>query len=63
VGSLGGTTNNQTMFDLVPLCLKHVYCYRSYNVPYAGFEVLKVIDLNLVDTVLHISPQEKIQWG
>jgi hypothetical protein len=25
--------------------------------------VLKVVDLNLVDNVLHITPQEKIQWG
>jgi hypothetical protein len=27
-----------------------------------GFLVLKVIDLNLVDNVLHINPQEKIHW-
>jgi hypothetical protein len=26
VGSLGGTTNIQTTFDLVPRCLKHVWC-------------------------------------
>jgi hypothetical protein len=25
--------------------------------------VLKVVDLNLVDNVLHITPPEKIQWG
>jgi hypothetical protein len=24
---------------------------------------LKVVDLNLVDNVLHITPQEKIHWG
>jgi hypothetical protein len=52
VGSLGGTTNIQTIFDLVPRCLKHVWCYRSHSVPYAGFQVLKVVDLNLVDNVL-----------
>jgi hypothetical protein len=25
--------------------------------------VLKVVDLNLIDNVLHITQQEKIQWG
>jgi hypothetical protein len=25
--------------------------------------VLQVVDLNLVDTDLHITPQEEIQWG
>jgi hypothetical protein len=63
VGSLGGTTNIRTIFDLVQRCLKHIWCYRSHSVPYAGFQVLKVIDLNLVDNVLHITPQAKIQWG
>jgi hypothetical protein len=30
----------------------------------AGFQVLKVVDLNLVDNVLHKIPQEKkTQWG
>jgi hypothetical protein len=24
---------------------------------------LKAVDLNLVDNVLHITPQEKIQWA
>jgi hypothetical protein len=42
VGSLGGTTNIQTIFDLVPRCLKQVCCYRSHSVPYADFQVLKV---------------------
>jgi hypothetical protein len=63
VSSLGGTTNIQTIFELVPRCLKHVWCYRSHSIPYAGFQVLNVIDLNLVDNVLHITPQEKIQRG
>jgi hypothetical protein len=54
VGSLGGTTNIQTIFDLVPHCLKHVWCYRSHGVPYASFQVLKLVDLNLIDNVLHI---------
>jgi hypothetical protein len=40
VGSLGGTTNIQTIFDLVPRCFKHVWCYRSNSVPYADFQVL-----------------------
>jgi hypothetical protein len=62
VGSLGGTTNIQTIFDLVPRFLKHVWCYRSYSDPYAGFLVLKVVDLNFVDSVLHIISQGKIQW-
>jgi hypothetical protein len=63
VGSLGGTTNIQTIFDLVPRCLKHVWCYRSQRVPYAGFQVFKVIDLNLLDNVLHITPHEKNPVG
>jgi hypothetical protein len=63
VGSLGGTTNIQMIFDLVPRCLKHVWCYRSHSNSYAVLQVLKVVDLNLVDNVLHITPQEKIQWG
>jgi hypothetical protein len=63
VGLLGGTANIQTIFDLVLRCLKHVRCYRSYNLPYAAFQVLKAVDLNLVNNVLHIILQEKIQRG
>jgi hypothetical protein len=59
VGCLGGTTNIQMIFDLVPCCLKHAWCYRSHSVPCAGFQVLKFIDRNVVDNVLHITPQEK----
>jgi hypothetical protein len=57
VGSLGGTTNIQTIFDLVPRCLKRVWCYGS--IPYAGFQVLKVVELNLVDNVRHITQKKK----
>jgi hypothetical protein len=59
VGSCGGVTNLQMILDLIPCCLKHVYCYHSYDIPYVGFQALKVIDLNLVDSVIHITPQEK----
>jgi hypothetical protein len=45
-----------------PRCLMHVWCYRSHNVLHAGFRALKVVDLNLVDNVLQITPQEKIEW-
>jgi hypothetical protein len=38
VGFLGDTANIQTIFDLVPRFLKHVWCYRSHRVPYAGFQ-------------------------
>jgi hypothetical protein len=48
---------------LVPRCLKHVWRYRSHSVPYEGFQVLKVADLNVVDNALHITPQEKVQYG
>jgi hypothetical protein len=61
VGFIGGTTNIETIFDLVLRCLKHVWCYRSHSVPYSDFQILKVVDLNLVDNVLHITPQEKIR--
>jgi hypothetical protein len=54
--------NIQILFDLVPHCLKHVWCYCSHSIPCVGFQVLKVIDLNLVDNVLHITPQDNIQW-
>jgi hypothetical protein len=63
VGSLGGTTNIQTIFHLVPRCLKLVWCYRGHSVPYTGFQVLTVVDLNLVDNVLHITSQEQTRWG
>jgi hypothetical protein len=63
LGSLGGTTNIQTIFDLVQRHLKHVWCYRSHSIPYAGIQVLKLVDLNLVDNVIHITSQEKIHWG
>jgi hypothetical protein len=43
VSSLGGTTSTQTILDLVPRCLKRVWCYRRDSFPYAGFEILKVI--------------------
>jgi hypothetical protein len=63
MGSLGGTTNIQTKFDLVPRCLKYVWCYGSHSVPIASFHILEVVDLILVDNVLHITPQENSQWG
>jgi hypothetical protein len=63
VYSPGGRTNIQAIFDLVPRCLKHVWRCRSHSDPCAGFQVLKVVDLNLVDNALHIIPQEKVQWG
>jgi hypothetical protein len=34
-----------------------------FGVPYAGFQLLKVVDLNLVENVHHITPKEEIQWG
>jgi hypothetical protein len=37
--------------------LKYIWCYRSHRVPYAGFQALKVADLNLVENFLHITPQ------
>jgi hypothetical protein len=37
--------------------------YHSHSVPYVGFQVLKVTDLNLIGNVLHITTQEKIQCG
>jgi hypothetical protein len=46
VGSLGDMTNIQTIFDLIPRCLKHVWCYHSHSIPCVGFQVFKVIDLN-----------------
>jgi hypothetical protein len=45
VGSLGGTAIIQTIFNLVPRCLKHGWCYHSHSVPYAGFQMLKSLIL------------------
>jgi hypothetical protein len=66
VGPLGGTLNIQAIFDLVPRCLKHVWCYRSQS-PLCG---LSGVDLNLTDNVLHITPQKQskgvksgVLWG
>jgi hypothetical protein len=59
VGSLGGTANIQTIFDLVPRCLRHVWCHSRHSFLYAGFQVLMIVDLNLIDNVLHITPQYK----
>jgi hypothetical protein len=39
------------------------WCYRSHSFPYAGFQVLNVVDLNLVDNVLHINPTRKNPVG
>jgi hypothetical protein len=47
-----------TIFDLVSRSLKLILCYRRHSVPYAGFRALNVVDLNLVDSVVHITPQE-----
>jgi hypothetical protein len=63
VGFLSGMTNIQMIFDLLPRCMMPVLCYSSHSIPCAGFQVLKVVDLNLVDNVLHITAQEKIQWS
>jgi hypothetical protein len=63
VGSLCGMTNIQTIFDLVPRSLKHVRCYCSHRVPYAGLQVLKVVDLNLAYNVSNVTPQEKNPVG
>jgi hypothetical protein len=52
VDSLGGMTNIQTIFDLVPRCLKYVWCYHRHSIPYASFQMLKVVDLNLVDNAV-----------
>jgi hypothetical protein len=56
---LGGMTNVQMIFDLVPCCFKHLWWYCSHRVPYVCFQMLKVIDHSLVDSVLHITPQKK----
>jgi hypothetical protein len=53
-GLFGGMTNTQTIFNLIPHCLKHDWCYCSHSVPYVGFQLLKVIDLNLVDNVVFV---------
>jgi hypothetical protein len=53
------TTNIQKISDVCPRVLKHVVGYRGRNFPFAGFQLLKVVVCDLVDKVLHITPQEK----
>jgi hypothetical protein len=36
--------------------------YRSYSVPYAGFQLLKVVVFDLVE-VIHLTQQGKIHVG
>jgi hypothetical protein len=43
--------------------IKHIWCCHSHSIPYTGLQVLQVIDPDLVDNTLNITPQEKIQWG
>jgi hypothetical protein len=44
--------------------LKFFSEYITFSINFnVGFQVLKVVDLNLADKVLYITPQEKIQWG
>jgi hypothetical protein len=63
VGSLGCMTNIQRLFELVPRVAKTDWCYCSHSVPYAGLQVLKIVDLNPLDNVLHMTPQEKKTLG
>jgi hypothetical protein len=51
----GGTRNIQAVFDLCPQVLKNVVGYRSHCVPYAGFQLLKVVAFDLVDNVIHLT--------
>jgi hypothetical protein len=61
VGTPSGTTNIQIILDLCPCVLKHVVGCRYHRVPYAGFQLLKVVVIDLVDEVLHITPEKNIQ--
>lgn len=45
----------QAVFDLCPQVLKHVVGDRSHSVPYAGFQLLKVVVVDLVDEVIHLT--------
>lgn len=54
-GTTGGTRSIQAVFDLCPQVLNHVMSYRSYSVPYAGFQLLKVVVFDLVEEVIHLT--------
>ena len=45
----GGMANIETIFDIVPSSLKHVWCNHCKSFPYSVLQVLKTVDLNLVD--------------
>ena len=52
---LVGATNIQKMSDVCPRVLKRVVGYRNL----VDFKLLKVVVCDLVDKVLHITPQAK----
>jgi hypothetical protein len=41
VDSLGGTTNIQMIFKLIPRRLKHIWCYHSHSIPLCGLSGVK----------------------
>jgi hypothetical protein len=43
VGTTGGITDIQTVFKLCPHVLRHVVGYSRYNIPYVGFQLLKIM--------------------
>jgi hypothetical protein len=63
VGSLGDMTNIQTIWDIIPCCLKHVWCYHSHSIPCAGYQVLKVIDLNKALSKSSLTPHTALYFS
>jgi hypothetical protein len=61
VGTPGGTTNIQTIFDVCPRILKHAVCYHSYSIPFSGLQLLEIFVLNLAGEFLDITPQKRTQ--
>lgn len=53
VGTPSDMTYIQTMFELYPLVWKHFVGYRSYILPYAIFQLLKIAVLYSVEGVMN----------
>jgi hypothetical protein len=49
VGTPGGMTNIQTLFNLCPHVLSRVVGYCSHRIPYASLQLLKIMVFDLVD--------------
>lgn len=56
LGFCGGTTNSRTICNFIASCFKHVLCHRSHIVIYFSFDMLNVMEFDLVYDIVYIIP-------